>query len=138
MKESSSIALSVAKKYCEKHIDEDFYKKHEIHIHIPDGAVPKDGPSAGITLTTALVSSILNKKIDKNIAMTGELSLIGDVLPIGGLREKLTAAISAGVKKVIVPSKNVKDIEELPNYISDNIEIIQVKNINEVLDIALI
>jgi len=138
MKESSSIALTVAKKYCKNKIAEDFYETNEIHIHIPDGAVPKDGPSAGITLTTALVSAILKKKVDKTIAMTGELSLVGDVLPIGGLREKLTAAISGGVKKVLVPSKNLKDIEELPDYILKNIEIQKVSKIEDVLDVVLV
>ncbi len=134
MKESTTIALSVAKKICEKEINEDFYKNHEIHLHIPEGATPKDGPSAGITMATAIVSAILSKKVKKDIAMTGELSLVGKVLPIGGLREKLTSAISSGTKTVLVPIGNTKDVEELPNYIKENIEIKFVSEISQVLE----
>ena len=127
--------LSVGEKY---KIPEDFFKKHDIHIHIPEGAVPKDGPSAGITMATAMISAITNTKVRADVAMTGEITLRGRVLPIGGLKEKLLAAKSAGVKTVLVPEKNMRDVEEISSEITRGLEIIPVSYMDEVLKTALI
>ena len=114
MKESARTGISYIRSVGEKYkIPEDFFKKHDIHIHIPEGAVPKDGPSAGITMATAMISAITNTKVRADVAMTGEITLRGRVLPIGGLKEKLLAAKSAGVKTVLVPEKNMRDVEEI-------------------------
>ena len=109
-----------------------------MHLHIPAGAVPKDGPSAGITMTTAILSAFTNKKVRKDVAMTGEVTLRGRVLPIGGLKEKLLAAKLAGMKTVIVPKKNKLDVEEISKEILDKLEIVYADEIKEVLYLALI
>ena len=113
------------------------FDKKDFHIHVPEGATPKDGPSAGVGMVTSIVSAITEIPIDKNIAMTGEITLRGIVLPIGGLKEKLLAAHRAGIKKVLIPFENQKDLIEIPEAIRNNIEIICVKNVEEVLKHAL-
>ena len=113
------------------------FDKRDFHIHVPEGATPKDGPSAGIGMVTSIISAITEIPVDKNVAMTGEITLRGLVLPIGGLKEKLLAAHRAGIKKVLIPIENKKDLEEVPKIIRDSMEIIPVKNIEEVLKVAL-
>lgn len=139
MKESARTGISYIRSVGEKYkIPEDFFKKHDIHIHIPEGAVPKDGPSAGITMATAMISAITNTKVRADVAMTGEITLRGRVIPIGGLKEKLLAAKSAGVKTVLVPEKNMRDVEEISSEITRGLEIIPVSYMDEVLKTALI
>ena len=113
------------------------FDKKDFHTHVPEGATPKDGPSAGIAMVTSIVSAITEIPVDKNVAMTGEITLRGIVLPIGGLKEKLLAAHRAGIKKALIPYDNKKDLAEIPDVIKNNIEIIPVKNVDEVLKIAL-
>lgn len=138
MKESAKAAVSYIRKHAaELGIEEDFHKKYDIHIHVPEGAIPKDGPSAGITIATGIVSELSGRKVRQNIAMTGEITLTGRVLPIGGLKEKSMAALKAGVKTVIVPKDNLKDIEEFDDDIKTNIKFIGVSKIDEVLSVAL-
>ena len=139
MKESAQIAISVMKGVREKYgISDEKINKTDIHIHVPEGAVKKDGPSAGIALTTALVSQFSGKKVDADLAMTGEIGLRGEVLPIGGLKEKLFACVRSGISKAIVPEFNRDDIEELPDDIKNNLKIYYADSINKVLDIALV
>ena len=139
MKESAQIAISVLKENSSKYdIKLDDIKSSDIHIHVPEGAVKKDGPSAGIALTTALISQFSNRAVDCDLAMTGEIGLRGEVLPIGGLREKLFACVRSGISKAIVPSFNKDDIEELPNEIKNNLKIYYVSDIQEVLKVALV
>ena len=138
MQESAKIGLSYIRSIASHYkIAPEFFKKNDIHIHIPQGAVPKDGPSAGITMATAMISAITKKKVDCKLAMTGEITLRGKVLPIGGLKEKLLAAKTAGIKKVLVPDENRKDVEEISTEITDGIEIIYVTTMDEVLTHAL-
>jgi ATP-dependent Lon protease len=113
------------------------FDKKDFHVHVPEGATPKDGPSAGVGMVTSIVSAITEIPVDKNIAMTGEITLRGIVLPIGGLKEKLLAAHRAGIKKVLIPFENKKDLVEIPEVIKTNIEIVPVKNVDEVLKHAL-
>lgn len=135
MKESASIALSYIKSnYKLFDIKYDILKNNDIHIHIPEGAIKKEGPSAGIALTLCLISSLSNKKIPNNIALTGEITLRGKVLPIGGLKEKSLGALQAGIKKIIIPHDNLKDLEKLPKEVKNNIEFIPVKDFKEVVD----
>ena len=138
MKESARAGISyirsVSKKYA---IAEDFFEKHDIHVHIPEGAVPKDGPSAGITMATAMLSAVTGKKVRADLAMTGEITLRGRVLPIGGLKEKLLAAKNAGIQTVLVPKENIADVEELSSEITKGLEIIPVETMEEVLKKAL-
>ena len=137
MKESARAGISFIRSISEEYeIPEDYFKKHDIHIHIPQGAVPKDGPSAGITMATAMISAITKRKVRHDIAMTGEITLRGRVLPIGGLKEKLLAAKMAGIKLVLIPYQNQKDIDEIENEIKDGITIIPVKTMTEVLKYA--
>lgn len=139
MKESARTGISYIRSVSRNYgIDDDFFEKHDIHIHIPEGAVPKDGPSAGITMATAMLSAITGKKVRADIAMTGEITLRGRVLPIGGLKEKLLAAKSAGMKTVLVPKENEKNVEELSGEITKGLEIIPVSYMKEVLEKALI
>ncbi len=139
MKESARAGISyirsVGKKY---EISEDFFEKHDIHIHIPEGATPKDGPSAGITMATAMISAITGEKVRADVAMTGEITLRGRVLPIGGLKEKLLAAKSAGVKTVFVPQKNMRDVLDIDHEITRGLEIIPVSHMDEVLERAFV
>ena len=138
MKESARAGISyirsVSKKYA---IADDFFEKHDIHVHIPEGAVPKDGPSAGITMATAMLSAVTGKKVRADLAMTGEITLRGRVLPIGGLKEKLLAAKNAGIQTVLVPKENTADVEELSSEITKGLEIIPVETMEEVLKKAL-
>lgn len=139
MKESAQIALSYAKSVAKEYgVDSKFFKDNDIHMHIPEGAVPKDGPSAGITMSTAIVSAIANIPVDRYLAMTGEVTLRGKVLPIGGLKEKLLAAKDAGMKKVLVPVKNKTDVEEFSTEITDRLKIVYVSEMTEVLKQALV
>ncbi len=138
MKESARAGISyirsVSKKYA---IAEDFFEKHDIHVHIPEGAVPKDGPSAGITMATAMLSAVTGKKVRADLAMTGEITLRGRVLPIGGLKEKLLAAKNAGIQTVLISKENTADVEELSSEITKGLEIIPVETMEEVLKKAL-
>ena len=139
MKESAEAAISCVRSLSEAYkIDAKFFQEHDIHIHIPEGAVPKDGPSAGITMTTAVLSAVIEKPVRADIAMTGEITLRGRVLPIGGLKEKLLAAKTAGMKSVCVPLKNKKDVEEISAEITEGLEIIFVEKIEQVLKAAFV
>ena len=114
------------------------FEKKDFHIHVPEGATPKDGPSAGIAMVTSIVSALTNIPVKKDVAMTGEVTLRGRVLPIGGLKEKLLAALRGGIKTAIIPSENEKDLKEIPQNVKDGIKIIPVENVEEVLKIALV
>ncbi len=139
MSESTEIALDYIKSNAkELHIDPKFFDTHDIHIHVPEGAVPKDGPSAGVTLTTALVSAITKKEVYSNLAMTGEVTLRGNVLAIGGLREKSLAAHRVGIEKIIIPKSNLKDLEDVPEIVKSSIKFIPVENVSQVLKEALV
>ncbi len=138
MKESIQAAMTVVRSRAEAlRINEDFYEKRDIHIHVPEGATPKDGPSAGIAMVTALVSSLTGNPVRADVAMTGEITLRGEVLPIGGLKEKLLAAHRGGIKRVLIPHDNVRDLKDIPDNVKGDIEICPVKWIDEVLDLAL-
>jgi len=139
MKESAKTAQSYIRSIADEYnIPVDFYKDLDIHIHIPEGAVPKDGPSAGITMATAMISALTGIKVDKTIAMTGEITLRGRVLPIGGLKEKSLAAKRAGIKTILIPHKNIKNLEDVPDVVKKAIKFIPVKTMEEVLEHALI
>ena len=139
MKESSKIAVSYVRSIAEKYgIDPDFYKNDDLHIHAPEGAVPKDGPSAGVTMTTALVSALSGLKVRSDVAMTGEVTLHGKVLPIGGLREKTMAAYKSGIKTVIIPAANKPDLEEVDDTVKNAINFVYAEELKDVLDTALI
>jgi len=138
MQESAQAAVSyVRSRAAHLRIDEKFYKKYDIHIHIPEGAIPKDGPSAGITMCTSLVSALARRPVRRDIAMTGEITLRGRVLPIGGLKEKIIAAHRGGVKKILIPIENEKDLKDVPHSISKQLEIVAVEHMDEVLTHAL-
>lgn len=138
MKESARTGISYIRSVSKEHkVDEHFFKEHDVHIHIPEGAVPKDGPSAGITMATAMMSAITGRKARADLAMTGEITLRGRVLPIGGLKEKLLAAKNAGIKMVLVPKENESDVEELSHEITRGLKIIPVSHMDEVLKLAL-
>jgi ATP-dependent Lon protease len=139
MKESARAALSYVRAHSEEiGINPDFYKEIDIHIHVPEGAIPKDGPSAGVTIVTALVSCLTNRPVDASVAMTGEITLQGKVLKIGGLKAKILAAHRAGIKKVIIPKENDKDLVEIPKKVKDSLHIIEVEDIKDVLKQAII
>ncbi|NLC54325.1 MAG: endopeptidase La [Erysipelothrix sp.] len=139
MKESAEIAIGYVKTNAKKFdIDPKFFESHDIHIHVPEGAVPKDGPSAGVTLSTALISLLTNRAVRADVAMTGEVTLRGNVLPIGGLKEKTLAAYRSGITRVIIPSKNKKDLHEIPDVVRNSMEIIAVDSMEEVLEGALV
>lgn len=139
MKESAQTALSYVRSVCpEFKIKNDYFEKHDIHLHIPEGAVPKDGPSAGITMATAMLSAVTNRKVNAKVAMTGEITLRGRVLPIGGLKEKILAARMAHVEKVLVPDRNRPDIAELSEEITGGLEIVYAKNMSQVLKEAFV
>ena len=139
MKESAQTALTYVRSVCPQYqVADDYFEHHDIHIHIPEGAVPKDGPSAGITMATAMLSAVVDRKVNAKLAMTGEITLHGRVLPIGGLKEKILAAKMAHMKTVLVPDKNRSDIAELSKEITGGLTIIFVKNMEEVLKEALV
>lgn len=139
MKESAQAGISYIRSVSGQYgIDKEFFKEYDIHIHIPEGAVPKDGPSAGITMATAMLSAITKRKVRKDVAMTGEITLRGRVLPIGGLKEKTLAAKNAGIKTICVPQKNEPDIEEISQEIKKGLEIVFVENMEQVLETALV
>lgn len=138
MKESAHAALTyIRSREKELGIRPDLFAKNDIHIHVPAGAIPKDGPSAGITMATALASILTGKPIRRDVAMTGEVTLRGRVLPIGGLKEKLLAARQAGMKKVILPARNEKDLEEIPKHVRRGLDLIFADRMEEVLTAAL-
>jgi ATP-dependent Lon protease len=139
MKESAQAAVSFVRSRAEHlGIDPKFYRKLDLHIHIPEGAIPKDGPSAGIAMCTAVVSALTKRAAHRDVAMTGELTLRGRVLPIGGLKEKILAAHRGGIKKIIIPKQNEKDLKDIPKSISNKLEIVTVEHIDEVLPHALV
>lgn len=139
MKESAQAGVSYIRSVADSYdIDEEYFQKHDIHLHIPEGATPKDGPSAGITMATAVISAITKRKVTRDLAMTGEITLRGRVLPIGGLKEKLLAAKAAGISRVLVPQENRKDVDELEDEVTAGIEICFVENMEEVLSYALV
>ena len=139
MKESATAGISYIRSVAARYgINQEFFQENDIHVHIPEGAVPKDGPSAGITMATAILSAITARKVRADLAMTGEITLRGRVLPIGGLKEKLLAAKNAGIKTVLVPKENQVDVEELSSEITKGLEIIPVESMDEVLKEALV
>ena len=134
MQESAKAGISYIRSIADRYdLGREFFQEHDIHIHIPEGAVPKDGPSAGITMATAMLSAMLEKPVRADVAMTGEVTLRGRVLPVGGLKEKLLAAKNAGMKKVIVPKKNRRDIEELSREITGGLELVYAETMDEVI-----
>lgn len=139
MKESAQAGLSFLKSRAEElKIEEDFFSKHDIHVHVPAGAIPKDGPSAGITMATAMASAVTKRKVPHTIAMTGEITLRGRVLAIGGLKEKLLAAKRRGIKTVLIPKDNQRTLREVPREIKKDLTIIPVSSMEEVLKEALL
>lgn len=139
MKESARTGISYIRSVSSEYgISENFLKEHDVHIHIPEGAVPKDGPSAGITMATAMISAITGRKVRADLAMTGEITLRGRVLPIGGLKEKLLAAKNAGIHTVVIPKENEKDVEEISAEITRGLKILPVSYMEEVLEAALL
>jgi ATP-dependent Lon protease len=138
MKESATAALSFSRSNAKKlNVDEDFFETHDLHIHVPAGAIPKDGPSAGVTMLTALTSLLKNRTIHKDMAMTGEITLRGQVLPVGGVKEKVLAAHRAGIKEIILPEWNKKDLEDVPPKVKKEIRFHFVDKMINVLDLAL-
>jgi ATP-dependent Lon protease len=138
MRESAQAALSyVRSRWRELQLEKDFYPKLDIHIHVPEGAIPKDGPSAGITIATALASALTGRAVDRDLAMTGEITLRGRVLPIGGLKEKLLAAKRAGINRVLIPKENEKNLEDVPATILRSLTVIPVAHMDLVLEEAL-
>ena len=139
MKESAKAAITCVRSLCDRYgIDKDFYKTKDIHIHFPEGAVPKDGPSAGVTITTALVSALSGIPVRHDVAMTGEITLRGRVLPIGGLKEKTMAAYRNGMKTVVIPQANEPDLYEVDPVVKENITFVTAKEIGTVLEKALV
>lgn len=139
MQESARAGISYIRSISPEYgLEKDYFQEHDIHIHIPEGAVPKDGPSAGITMATAMLSAVLEKPVRADVAMTGEITLRGRVLPIGGLKEKLLAAGSAGMKTVIVPKKNKRDVEELSKEITGSLELVYAEAMEEVIAHAFV
>jgi len=134
MQESARAALTYTRsKAASLGIEENFYENRDVHIHVPAGAIPKDGPSAGITMTVALISALSKRPVSKEVGMTGEITLRGKVLPVGGIKEKVLAAHRAGVKKVILPKENEKDLEEVPQEIKEELQFIWVEHIDQAL-----
>jgi ATP-dependent Lon protease len=139
MKESAHAALSYVRSRARSlKIEDAVFAKTDLHIHVPAGAIPKDGPSAGITMASAIASALTGKPVDRKIAMTGEVTLRGRVLPIGGLKEKALAAKRFGINRVIIPGRNVKDLEEIPKYIKRDMEFIAVETMDDVLEHTLL
>jgi ATP-dependent Lon protease len=140
MRESAQAALTWVRRHATEiapDLPDDWFAKHDIHVHVPAGAVPKDGPSAGVAMTTALASLITNRPVRNDVAMTGEVTLTGQVLPIGGLKEKSPAAQRAGIKQVIVPDRNEGDVEEISEQEREGLEFVYADDIGDVLNVAL-
>jgi len=138
MQESARAALSYSRANIDLfHVKDEIFDNRDIHIHVPAGAIPKDGPSAGIAMATALISALTERPVNKDVAMTGEITLRGRVLPIGGLKEKALGALRAGIRTVIIPEKNKKDLVEIPKNVKRRLKFIPVRNMDEVLEIAL-
>jgi ATP-dependent Lon protease len=138
MQESIKAAMTVVRSRAPAlGIDPEFYRKRDVHFHVPEGATPKDGPSAGVGMCTALVSALTGIPVRSNVAMTGEITLRGEVLPIGGLKEKLLAALRGGIKTVLIPVENQRELAEIPKNIKQNLDIRPVRWIDEVLEVAL-
>jgi ATP-dependent Lon protease len=139
MKESAQAAVSFVRSRADYlGIDKDFHKELDLHIHIPEGAIPKDGPSAGITMCTSLVSALTRRPVRRDVAMTGEITLRGRVLPIGGLKEKMLAAHRGGIRKVIIPKENEKDLKDIPKVVTRQMKVVPVEHMDEVLGHALV
>jgi ATP-dependent Lon protease len=139
MKESAQAALTYARAHAdEQNIPADYFETHDIHIHVPAGAIPKDGPSAGITMTTAIISMITGRPVKRNVAMTGEVTLRGDVLPIGGVKEKVLAARAAKINTIVMPKLNERDLIDVPEPIKRDMQFYFVEHVEEVLKIALL
>jgi ATP-dependent Lon protease len=139
MQESAQAAVSYVRSRADRLLMEDeFYKKYDIHIHVPEGAIPKDGPSAGITMCTSIVSALTRRPVFKDLAMTGEITLRGRVLPIGGLKEKLLAAHRGGIRKVVIPKDNEKDLKDIPKNVLRQIEVALVEHMDEVLTHSIV
>jgi ATP-dependent Lon protease len=139
MKESAQAALSYARSHARAYgIRDEFFASHDLHVHIPEGAIPKDGPSAGITMATAMISVFTNRPVRRSVAMTGEITLRGNVLPIGGLKEKLLAGRRAGVTTLVCPRLNKKELDEIPAHLKRGLEIHLVDDVDEVLKLALL
>ena len=139
MKESCSIALDYVKANADKYgIDPVIFEQNDIHIHVPEGAVPKDGPSAGVAITTAIISCCTKRHVDSNVAMTGEVTLRGLALPIGGLREKSLAAMRSGIKTIIIPRKNERDLIDIPDEVKNKLNIVLMDTVDDALKVALI
>lgn len=139
MKESATIGVSYVRSLGDKYgISKDFYKENDVHIHVPEGAVPKDGPSAGVTMCTALISTLTDIPVDRAVAMTGEVTLRGKVLPVGGIREKVLAAHRAGIKKILLPEDNKKDIDEIPASVKKELEFVLLSSVEDALEHALV
>jgi ATP-dependent Lon protease len=138
MQESARAAVSYARSHCQSFgLSKNFFENLDIHIHVPAGAIPKDGPSAGIAMATALISAITEKPVNTDVAMTGEITLRGRVLPIGGLKEKAIGAIRSGIKTIIIPEKNRRDLAEIPRIVKRKIKFMPVSQIDEVITIAI-
>lgn len=139
MTESAEAAVSYIRSQNERFkLEPDFYKKKDIHIHIPEGATPKDGPSAGVTMATAIISALTGRKMRNDVAMTGEITIRGRVLPIGGLQEKVLAAKKVGIKTVILPKENKKDLDEIMDEIKDGMQFVLAETMEDVLQTALV
>ena len=139
MTESAEAAVSYIRSQNERfQLEPDFYKKKDIHIHIPEGATPKDGPSAGVTMATAIISALTGRKVRNDVAMTGEITIRGRVLPIGGLQEKVLAAKKVGIKTVILPKENEKDLDEIMDEIKDGMQFVLAETVEDVLQTALV
>ena len=139
MQESAKAGISYIRSIADKlGIDPNFYKEKDLHSHIPEGAVPKDGPSAGVTMCTAIISTLTDTPVRKDIAMTGEITLRGKVLPVGGIREKVLAAHRAGIKKVLLPAENERDIEDIPKNVRKQMEFVLLHTVDEALEQALV
>ena len=139
MQESAKAGISYIRSVADKlNIEEDFYKKYDLHVHIPEGAVPKDGPSAGVTMCTAVISTLTNTPVRRDVAMTGEITLRGKVLPVGGIREKVLAAHRAGIKKVLLPRENERDISEIPNAVRKQLEFVLIDDVSKALEEAMV
>ena len=139
MQESAKAGISYIRSVADKlNIEEDFYKQYDLHVHIPEGAVPKDGPSAGVTMCTAVISTLTNTPVRRDVAMTGEITLRGKVLPVGGIREKVLAAHRAGIKKVLLPRENERDISEIPNAVRKQLEFVLIDDVSKALEEAMV